>query len=128
MALLVLPGSKAVPVPTERHTWLQHPTAKGSFKKRAMSDIVEARPRFEFVDCKSIGSGTQLSHHVYKVLLRDNDDGGGSIISPRSSLRMWIDREEVHGTTILSSPRLNITSSLTSGLEGSWPTQVRTPS
>lgn len=50
---------------------------------------------FEVVGFESTGSGTPLSHNAYRTLLRDNDDGEGSIIGQRSILRMWVEREEV---------------------------------
>lgn len=40
-------------------------------------------------------TGTSPSHHVYKPLFKDNDDGEGSLIGPRSILRVQVEREEV---------------------------------
>lgn len=60
-----------------------------------MDDTVEAGPSFEFVDFKSIGRAIPLFHPIYKTSFRDNDDGKGSIIGPRSILRIRVEREEV---------------------------------
>lgn len=123
MALLVVSDYNVVSVPTERHTWMKHPTFKDSLWKRTIDDTVEAGSPLGFEDSKSTGSGTPLSHDVYKTLFRDNDDGEGSIIS-RSILRMLVDKEEVPWVAFISSPRLSSISFLISGLEGSWPNLV----
>lgn len=55
---------------------------------------MESRPTIEFVGSESIVS-KMLKHHFYKILLRDNKDGEGSVISARSILRMRVEIEEV---------------------------------
>lgn len=69
-----------------------------------MNDIVEAGPAFELVDSESTGSETPLSHHVCKMFT-DKGDDEGSIIGPRSILRMRVEREEVPWCDILLEPK-----------------------
>lgn len=70
-----------------------------------MNDIIEAGPAFELVHSESTGSGTPLSHHVYKTLFTDNGDDEGSIIGPRSILKMRVERKEVLWCDILSESK-----------------------
>lgn len=65
---------------------------KGSFWKKALNNPVEAGLAFKFVGFESTGSNTPLNHHVYRTLFRDNDDGDGSVIGPRSILRMRVEK------------------------------------
>lgn len=58
-----------------------------------MNDTVEARPPFEFVSLKSIGSKTPLSHHVYKTFSMDNDDNKAHYRS-ENHFKDAVDREE----------------------------------
>lgn len=44
IALLTIPSSNSVLIPTKRHTWMEHPVVKDLFKKRTMNDPVEAKP------------------------------------------------------------------------------------
>lgn len=78
MVLFVLLSSNVVLIPTERHTRWAHPIVEDAFWTRVMNDTVEARLPFESVDSEYAKSGTPLSHHFHKTLLRDIDDGEGS--------------------------------------------------
>lgn len=70
MALLTIPGSKSVPIPTKTQTWTEHPVIKDSFLKRALNDSIEAGPALEFVGCVSTGSVAPLSYHVYRMRVK----------------------------------------------------------
>lgn len=90
MVLLTIRDSSFVPIPTERHTLLEHHVVKDPFWKRALNDTVEAEPAFEYIGSESIGSGMPLSRQVYKTLFDDSD---GFLFSPRSILRLRVERE-----------------------------------
>lgn len=68
---------------------------KDSRWKNALSDPVEVGPIYEYMSFGSSGSETPWIRQVYRALFRDNGNDEGSLISPRSALRMRAKREEV---------------------------------
>lgn len=48
LAFLTISGSNAVPVPTPRHAWPEHPIVKDSFWGKALNEWVEASHMFEY--------------------------------------------------------------------------------
>lgn len=93
MALIVIPGSNTVPIPTERHMW-NIPLSRIP-SKRGYEWHYKGNTSFEFSNSESTRSRTPLSHHVYKARFQDNDDDEFSVIGSRSILRMRVEWEEV---------------------------------
>lgn len=114
MALLTIPGSNIVPVPTPRHM-AEAPVVKDSFWGKALNETVEANFVLEYRTVSS-NSRTSLHHQVSRTLFRNNDDGEGFVISPRSVLRRR-SGEEVLFYGIGLSPRCKATKFSTNGLD-----------
>lgn len=93
MALLTISSSNTVLVPTPRHTLLEHLVVKNSFWVKALNEPVEANFVFEYRSSYSSGSGTLDSNPP--ELFRDNNNGEGLVIPPRSFLKMRVEREKV---------------------------------
>lgn len=91
MALLSFPRSNMELIPAERHIRSNIRLHRIYFRK-GLKNSIEAFPPFEFVNSESTGSEIPQEHHTYKTFFRDNKDGAGSLINPRSILQMWIDK------------------------------------
>lgn len=65
------------------------------FLEEAMNNAVEAGPPFEFLDSEYSESGTPLSCDGSKTWFRDDYDSEGSVIGPRSILRIPIERKDI---------------------------------
>lgn len=64
MAVLTIPPSDAVPIPTPGHIWPKHPVVKDSFRNKALSEPVEANSALECRSSDSCSSGTPLDRQV----------------------------------------------------------------
>lgn len=98
MSLLTNSSSNTVSVFIPRHTWPEHLVVKDSFWDKALNNPPKASSAFENRSSNSFGSGTLLDHQVYWTLFLNNDDGEGSLISPRSVLE---DEGRVRGGGLL---------------------------
>lgn len=63
MALLTLPSSNTILVPTSRHTWSEHPVAKDQLSEKVLNDPIKVGPAFEYM---SSGS-TAVKHHIIRT-------------------------------------------------------------
>lgn len=93
---------------------------KDSFQKKALSDPLKAGPVFEYLNSGSTGSEILLSGQGSRTLFQDNNDDEGSMIGPRSILRMRVETEEVPFPFVTSdsSRRHRGSKPLISGLVG----------
>lgn len=77
---------------TKRHTWFLHPIAKDYFWDKASKDPIEVGSLFEYMSLDSSMSGAS---QTFQILFADHNDCEGTIVPPRSVLKMRVEKEEV---------------------------------
>lgn len=78
-------------MPPERHAWALHPVVKDdTFWDNVAKGFTEAGTPFE-----DRSSNSSVETDGYQTLYPDNNEGKGVVISPRSILRMRVEKEEM---------------------------------
>lgn len=87
-AVITNPGTNDIPMPPPEISWPRHPVAQDHFWENVRKAPIEAEVPAE---SSSSAGGAQS----FQTLFRDNNEGHGVTISPRSVVRMRVERSEM---------------------------------
>lgn len=87
-APLTNPGTDEIPLPPPEISWPEHPVVKDHFWEKVRTGPIRAEAPAE-------GGSSEGGVQSFQTLFRDNEDGHGVTIPPRSVVRMRVERPEM---------------------------------